>query len=33
LTAGDRDALIGSISERARSHVVRLLKPVTVSTS
>jgi O-antigen/teichoic acid export membrane protein len=32
LTTGDRDALIGSVSQRARSRVVRLLKPVTVST-
>jgi O-antigen/teichoic acid export membrane protein len=32
LTVGDRDALIGSVSEQARPHVVRLLKPVTAST-
>lgn len=33
LTEGDRDVLVGSVSLRARSNVLRLLKPVTVSTS
>jgi hypothetical protein len=33
LTSGDRDALITSVPERARSHVVRLLNPVTVANA